>query len=140
MQFYLLLKYTPQTLNIEFLSLVLFYGNGRERDRQKRKKEKKNVIDRNCLFTRDYDYGSFQTNSTIFFFVCLWFVTPLSGILINLRAYITSILVRNYIYFFPRHSFVYRRDRNWKNSPPLELFPRVFLHCSATFKKLSFSI
>ena len=70
MQFYLLLKYTPQTLNIEFLSLVLFYGNGRERDRQKRKKEKKNVIDRNCLFTRDYDYGSFQTNSTIFF-VCV---------------------------------------------------------------------
>ena len=51
-------------------------------------------------------------------------LNPPSGILTKLGVYTTPILVRNYAkYFFPKpHSFVYRRDQNFKISPLLTIF------------------
>ena len=51
-------------------------------------------------------------------------LNPPSGILTKLGGYITPTLVRNCAkYFFPKpHSFVYRRDQNFKISPLLTIF------------------
>ena len=64
--------------------------------------------------------GSFHANSTNF----LGIFNPQSWILTKFGAYITPTLVRNYAkYFFPRpHSFVHRRDQNFKNFPILAIF------------------
>ena len=60
--------------------------------------------------------GSFHVNSTRP-------LNPPSGILTKLGVYIIPTLVRNYAkYFFPKpHSFVYRRDQNFKISPLLTI-------------------
>ena len=61
--------------------------------------------------------GSFYVNSTRQ-------LNPPSAILTKLGVYITPTLIRNYArYFFPKpHSFVYRRDQDFKISPLLTIF------------------
>ena len=75
---------------------------------------------------------SFNVNSTRPF-------NPPSGILTKLGVYITPTLVRNYAkYFIPRpHSFVYRKDQNFKISSLMTIFQAYFYTAMLLLKNYS---